>query len=144
MKNDIHYGKDGLQIRNGPKPGSDNNALYEIAVTPEQLAALKAGAEHWSQWQTTGDKCPPCGKPYKTGIPVKDDGGYNSNTWVYNMLVQNPAGPIEPPAEITKQTLKSRNEGLALDIFAPGWAVNDSSKEYYPGLRPEQPGKPRP
>jgi hypothetical protein len=145
-KNDIHMGKNGLQIRNGPKPGSDNNALYEIAVTPDQLDALRAGAEHWSQWETTGDKCPSCGKPYKTGIPLKDDGGYNSNTWVYNMLVQNPAGPIEPPADITRKALESRNGrpgrlGLGLDIFAPGWAVNDSSKEYYPTLRPVQPGR---
>jgi hypothetical protein len=141
MKDDVHFGKNGLQLRNEPKPGSDNNALYEIAVSPDQLAQLKAGAEHWSQWETTGDKCPSCGKDYKTGIPLKDPYGYNSNTWVYNMLVQNPAGRIEPPAEITQKALKSRDEGLALDILAPGWNVNDSSKEYYPGPRPVLPGK---
>jgi hypothetical protein len=104
--------------RNTPKPGSNRNAIYEISVTPEQLAALRSGAEHWSQWQDTGDPCPSCGKKYVRGGPLSARPAYNSNTWVYNMLIHNPAGRIEPPAAINNKE-------------APGWSVNDVSRDYY-------------
>lgn len=128
IKNDIHAKGKGFELRNEPEVGSDKNVLYEIAVTPDQLAQLKAGAEYWSQWQKTGDKCPSCGKDYVAGIPLID-GGYNGNTWVYNMLTQNPAGCIEPPADLDKPENKNR---------LPGWR-NDSSKDYYPARRRVQP-----
>lgn len=134
IKNDIHVKGKGLELRNEPIAGSDNNVLYEIAVTPDQLARLKAGAEHWSQWRETGDECPSCGKNYRRGDgPLGYQPGYNSNTWVYNMLIQNPAGRIEPPAEIIKKQRASRDKGI--NAFAPGWDVYDAGGGYYPQVQ---------
>jgi len=129
IKNDLHAKGKGFELRNDLKPGSDRNVLYEISVTPDQLAQLKAGAEYWSQWQTTGVKCPSCGKDYVAGIPRIDD-GYNGNTWVYNMLTQNPAGRIEVPPDLNRAENKK---------WLPGWGRNDSAHDYYPLRRLLQP-----
>jgi hypothetical protein len=68
-------------------------------------------------------------RDYVAGIPRIQD-GYNGNTWVYNMLVQNPAGRIEPPADLSKP----ENEKLL-----PGWGRNDSAHDYYPARLRVQP-----
>jgi hypothetical protein len=56
------------------------------------------------------------GDHYDRGTYFGD--GYNSNTWVYNMLILNPAGRIEPPP--------------IARYDAPGWGANDSYYNYYP------------
>lgn len=111
LENDLHH-------RNEPKQGSNRNKAYEVPVTAEQREALRKGAIHWSKWKDTGDQCPSCGRHYVRGGPFSDP-AYNSNTWVYNMLIHNPAGRIEPPAAINKKD-------------APGRAVNDVGRDYYP------------
>lgn len=95
--------------RNGANPHSKRNHQYAILVSPAQLAALRQGASYWAN----GHTCPSCGTNYVAG----PEGAYNSNTWVYNMLINNPAGRIEPPVVARP---------------APGWNVNDAGANYYP------------
>src|SRR5260221_12088782 len=101
--------------RNGDKPGSDRNHHYDVRVTAAQREALAKGGEYWSHWQLPGHQCPNCGSHYVRGGPASARPAYNSNTWVYNMLIHNPAGRIEPPAI----------------VFSPGWRGNDGAN-YYP------------
>jgi RHS repeat-associated protein len=107
--------KDNQQVRkndklnrNAPKKGSTRNHAYLVRVTDSQRQELAKGADYW-----TGHTCPSCGENYRRG----PDNAYNSNTWVYNMLIHNPAGRIEPPRIASP---------------APGWNVNDVGANYYP------------
>ncbi len=98
--------------RNGDKLGSNRNHHYLITVTAAQRDALERGAIYW-----TNHECPSCGNRYKHGWI--GGSGYNSNTWVYNMLVNDPAGRIEPPSQINKED-------------APGWSPDEKGGVYYP------------
>lgn len=98
--------------RNAPKEGSGRNHLYILPVTAAQRQALFDGATYWITHQ-----CPECGTNYSRGGPLDANPAYNSNTWVYNMLIHDPAGRIEPPA---------------IAMPAPGWNVNDVGADYYP------------
>jgi RHS repeat-associated protein len=98
-------------VRNGDKPGSDRNHQYDVRVTAAQRNALEKAAIHWTTYE-----CPSCGSHYIRGGPTSARGAYNSNTWVYNMLIHNTAGRIEPPAIVP----------------SPGWSVNDVRNDYYP------------
>lgn len=102
--------------RNGSNPnfGSDRNHRYLVPATAAQRAALEKGAIYW-----TSHQCPSCGGSYVRGGPLSlVHSAFNSNTWVYNMLIHNPAGRIEPPALSPKRD--------------PGWQVNDVGNNYYP------------
>jgi RHS repeat-associated protein len=55
-------------------------------LTPEQYATLTAQATYFLT-----NACPSCGANYRLTQ-------YNSNTFVFNMLSQNPAGSSRPPA----------------------------------------------
>jgi len=74
--------------RNGPKTGSKRNHIYPVLGTPAQVNDLRQGSEYWTHLD-----CPECGTSYVRG-PF---GAYNSNTWTYNMMDQDPAGSIFPP-----------------------------------------------
>jgi hypothetical protein len=102
--------------RNTDKLRSNRNFHYDVRVSAAQRVALEKGAQYWSHWELPGHQCPVCGSRYILGGPVSARGGYNSNTWVYNMLIHNPAGRIEPPAIRP----------------SPGWGVNDVGHNYYP------------
>lgn len=101
--------------RNGKLLSTKHFYTYSISVSAAQLSDIRQAAKYWA---TPGNTCPSCGTNYNaSGLTGNAGGPYNSNTWVYNMLIQNPAGRIEPP------TIASP---------APGWNVNDAGHNYYP------------
>jgi RHS repeat-associated protein len=103
--------------RNGALPSTKHFHTYSVSVSAAQLSAIRQAANHWA---TPGNTCPSCGSNYNaSGLTGSSGGPYNSNTWVYNMLIQNPAGRIEPPTIANP---------------APGWNVNDAGNNYYPGV----------
>ena len=101
--------------RNGKLPSTKHFYTYNISVSAAQLSDIRQAAKYWA---TPGNTCSSCGTNYNaSGLTGNAGGAYNSNTWVYNMLIQNPGGRIEPP------TIASP---------APGWNVNDAGHNYYP------------
>jgi RHS repeat-associated protein len=101
--------------RNGNPKGSARYHTYAISVSPAQRAELARGSNYWTP--QSGHQCPECGKNYVLGGPF-GFGAFNSNTWVYNMLIHNPAGPITPPT-------------IAIPVN-DGWKINDLGHNYYP------------
>ncbi len=99
---------------NSGSPPDECNSCY---TTPAQREALVRRLEYWALWEHF--PCPSCGSNYRTWFQSDSDlfDGYNSNTFTFNMLMQNPVGPIIPPRV-------SR---------APGYHTADG--EWYPTLR---------
>jgi hypothetical protein len=104
--------------RNGKLLSTKHFHTYSISVSATQLSDIRQAAKYWA---TPGNTCPSCGANYNaSGLTGNAGGPYNSNTWVYNMLIQNPAGRIGPPPIASP---------------APGWNVNDAGQNYYPGVQ---------
>jgi hypothetical protein len=60
----------------------------------EQREALVAGLSYWVE----NPPCPSCGSNYRAFFPTSHGiDGYNSNTFKFNMLFQDPVGRIQPP-----------------------------------------------
>jgi len=83
-------GAENQQVRRND-PRADDVPFHGvlIAVTPEQKQALLQRLNYYAKTENY-DKCPVCGPKY-----VRRSN--NSNTFVFNMLDQNPAGRIKPP-----------------------------------------------
>jgi hypothetical protein len=66
-----------------------------LKVTPAQKEALSQRLQYFSQHSGAAypHPCPSCSPRYHSLEPAP----WNSNTFVYNMLIHNPAGRIEPP-----------------------------------------------
>ena len=84
-----------------------------IKVTPAQRQELLDRLRYFAAYDQSSKAfihpCPVCGSAYKRL-------SYNSNTFVTNMLIQNPAGRINVPPPIR---------------WSPGYNVNDSSGHWY-------------
>ncbi len=73
----------------------------QCTTTQEQRDRLVDELNYWAS-PANRLNCPSCGKDYRqfflNDLTSAFD-GYNSNTFTYNMLSQDPAGSIAPPAE---------------------------------------------
>jgi hypothetical protein len=70
-----------------------------LVITDGQNDALVAGLDHWVGG--TGNVFPSCSENYRAWFPSgRLIDGYNSNSFVYDMLAHNPEGKIEPPPKV--------------------------------------------
>ena len=96
------------------RPGTTK---FNLAVSPAQKEALLSRLKYFAD-KTEGNyshPCPSCGTRYHAIFPEP----WNSNTFVYNMLIHNPAGRIEPP-----------QPPHAL-FGTPGYKVNAPNEHWY-------------
>jgi hypothetical protein len=90
--------------------GASPDKCTDCATTSEQRNALVLALEYWSS--TSG--CPSCGANYHNYWWRFN--GHNSNSFTFNMLWYDPAGPITPPTEPN----------------SPGYHQTDSQDAWYP------------
>lgn len=97
---------------------ANDKGKYLLGVSPAQKEALLSRLRYFADNKSNAysHPCPSCGSRYHAIFPEP----WNSNTFVYNMLIHNPAGRIEPP------------EPPHALFGTPGYKVNAPNEQWYP------------
>jgi hypothetical protein len=86
------------QVRRNDERNS-GGVLNAIFVTAAWEQSLIKGLDYFS-FGVGGHQCPSCGTNYRVAFFSWSHfvDGYNSNTFIYNMIFYNPQGSVTPPS----------------------------------------------